>query len=670
MPDIIKKIKFFNLFLENFVLLKKEILKNYQNFYKKTNELIINSLIEKKNQKQKKINNDNLIQNSNENNFINNENLFISKNLKNFLNFFQQNLSLKEKEINSLNKNIIENKNFDITKYSNIIEKLINDKKTYENNFKLFEKIKSKYNENMFKFEKILKEEFETKKTFSKEKNEKNIQSINEIINDYKNIIIQLKQNKKIYFESLNNYSNSIQNFNEYKNSSLMEIFRILIEFNDLELLHNSFNSFLQNVKENDENLINNFKIDKNILKKNYYKEYIPNCVKNLDLKEYYIKYNKNNLDDNNINNNLKDNDVKNNNNNDNNNNFINNENNNNIINNENTNNNKENTYDNNENNNNKENTYNNNENNNINENKDNNNNENTNNNNENNNINENKDNNNKENNNNNNENNNNKESQNYILIEKVTNLKIIKYLKETFNLDYPWFNYKENKKDILYKCIFDKIKNSGENLTENDLKTLEILFSEKKFRTKFLKDLNKIRNDKKLFNNYKSFKNIKKIFENLFNLIEYENKSEHDNIKYSLLLSQSFYLEDQNKNKIFIDNEIVKNNEIKKKNLNEINFWIDYISIEINENKNKENPFLIIIANLLNLKEFLNEKEKIFNVIENIEKNFSINENEKEIINNQLNNLFVEEKKEKLQKEKNYVNNNLIHNYMDNINE
>ena len=55
MHDIIKNIKIFNLFIENFVLLKKEILKKYQNFYKKCNE-IINIFNEKKNQKKNKSN--------------------------------------------------------------------------------------------------------------------------------------------------------------------------------------------------------------------------------------------------------------------------------------------------------------------------------------------------------------------------------------------------------------------------------------------------------------------------------------------------------------------------------------------------------------------------------------------------------------------------------------
>jgi hypothetical protein len=70
-----------------------------------------------------------------------------------------------------------------------------------------------------------------------------------------------------------------------------------------------------------------------------------------------------------------------------------------------------------------------------------------------------------------------------------------------------------------------------------------------------------------------------------------------------------------------------------------------------------------------LNLKEFL-KKEEIFFVIENIEKKFNINENEKEIINKEINNLFIEENNGKINKEKNFVNNNLINDYIDNFNE
>ena len=648
MHDIIKNIKIFNLFIENFVLLKKEILKKYQNFYKKCNE-IINIFNEKKNQKKNK-------SNSNENNFINNENnLFISNNLKQFFIFYQQFLTSKEKEIKFYNKIINEKKFFDITKISNAIEKLINDKKNYENNFKNLEKIKLKYNEYFLKYEKFLKEEFETKKIFSIEKKEKNVLFINDIIRDYKNLIVQIKQNKNIYFESLNNYLNSVKNFNEYENSFFQEIFKNLIEFNELHLLHNFFNIYSQN-ENNNENYVDDIKIDENSFNKVCcYEEYIPNLVKNKDLKNYYDtkndEINDNNIKDNNININ------------------------------DNENNNNENNI--NENNNEKNKEINNNENNenNIIENKENNNENNKENNNNNNNNENNKENNNNKNNdeiNNNlkindiilNNNNNNKEQENYILIEDETNLKIINYLKEQFNFKYPWFNYKENQKDLLYKYIFNKIKTSSENISEKDLESTEKLFSSIKFRSKFLRDLNKERKDKKLFNNFKSFNNIKKIFEILFNLIDYENKSEHNNIKYSLLLSQSFYLEDQNKEKIFIDNEIKKNKENKiNQFLNKANFWIDFISIEINEKKNKENSYLIIIANFLNLKEFLN-KEDIFYVIENIEKKFDINKNEKKIIDNEINNLFIEENKEKIKKEKNYVNNNLINDYIDSFNE
>ena len=651
----IKNIKIFNLIIENFVLLKKEIFKKYQNFNKKCNEIIINVFNDKKNQKKNK----NL--NENENNFNENN---LSNNLKHFLNYFQQFLTSKEKEINFFNKIINEKKFFDISKISNAIEKLNNDKKNYENNFKNLEKIKLKYNEYFFKFEKVLKEEFETKKFFSIEKNEKNIVFINEIINDYKNLIIQIKQNKKFYFESLNNYLNSIKNFYEYENSFFQEIFKNLIEFNELHLLHNLFNLYSNdNENNNNENFGENFKIDENIINKIVcYEEYIPNLVKNnKDLKNYYNnEINDNNIKDNDINNiNNNENNNKENNNNENNKEINNNENN--INESKENNNEKNNNKENNENNNNKENNENNN-------NKENN--ENT------------KENNNNSNNEdinktlninniiNNNNTNNNKESENYILIEDETNLNIIKFLKETFNFKYPWFNYIENKMDLLYNHIFTKIKTSSENLTEKDLNSSEKLFSSLKFRTKFLKDLNKERKDKKLFNNFKSFQNIKKIFENLFNLIEYEKESEHNNIKYSLLLSQSFYFEEQNKNKIFIDNEIKKNAENKiNKFLNKKNFWIDFISIEINEKKNKENPFLIIITNFLNLKEFL-KKEEIFFVIENIEKKFNINENEKEIINKEINNLFIEENNEKINKEKNFVNNNLINDYIDNFNE
>ncbi len=665
MHDIIKNIKIFNSFIENFVLLKKEILKKYQNFYKKCNE-IINIFNEKKNQKKNK-------SNSNENNFINNENyennLFISNNLKHFLIFFQQFLTSKEKEINFFNKIINEKKFFDITKISNAIEKLNNDKKIYENNFKNLEKIKLKYNEYFLKYEKFLKEEFESKKNFSIEKNEKNVLFINDIIKDYKNLIVQTKQKKNFYFESLNNYLDSVKNFNEYENSFFQEILKNLIEFNELHLLHNLFNIYFQNDNENNnENCVDDIKIDENIFNKICcYEEYIPNLVKNKDLKNYYdtknneikdnninINNNKNNHNENIINENNKENnkEINNNENNINENNINeNNINENKII--ENKENNNENNKENNNNSNNNENNKENNNNNNNNEN-----------------------NNNLKindiilNNNSNNNNNNNKEPENYILIEDETNLKIINYLKEQFNFKYPWFNYKENQKDLLYKYIFNKIKTSSENLSEKDLESTEKLFSSIKFRSKFLRDLNKERKDKKLFNNFKSFNNIKKIFEILFNLIEYENKSEHDNIKYSLLLSQSFYLEDKNKEKIFIDNEIKKNKENKiNQFLNKANFWIDFISIEINEKKNKENSYLIIIANFLNLKEFLN-KEDIFYVIEIIEKKFDINENEKKIIDNEINNLFIEENKEKIKKEKNYVNNNLINDYIDSFNE
>ena len=112
------------------------------------------------------------------------------------------------------------------------------------------------------------------------------------------------------------------------------------------------------------------------------------------------------------------------------------------------------------------------------------------------------------------------------------------------------------------------------------------------------------------------------------------DSKNNHDIIKKLLILTQSFYINDeQNNKKILFSNKITTPKEFKSSE-----FWIEFIEKEIEgdnnsenkeeENKNKQNKVLMLfIGNISILNDYLCNLAKIKEVFAFFNEKFSFNE-------------------------------------------
>ena len=203
--------------------------------------------------------------------------------------------------------------------------------------------------------------------------------------------------------------------------------------------------------------------------------------------------------------------------------------------------------------------------------------------------------------------------------------------LKENFNLEYgKKYDLVNAKKDIQFKKIIQHIMDHCETVNRNDLNTMLNLINEKKYRSKLIMHLNTERSKGSLFNSPISFNIITQIFEHIFSTFEINNENDFEDIKNTLLLSQSFY-KNENGNKIFIE-EKLKNNKL----LSNIEFWKFFIDIDINKeftsNKStdekaiKQIPFFKIAIQLTNLVEFSSNVNQVYELVNFFDQKYKMN--------------------------------------------
>ena len=203
--------------------------------------------------------------------------------------------------------------------------------------------------------------------------------------------------------------------------------------------------------------------------------------------------------------------------------------------------------------------------------------------------------------------------------------------LKEKFNLEYgKKYDLVNAKKDIQFKKIIQHIMDHCETVNRNDLNTMLNLINEKKYRSKLIMHLNTERSKGSLFNSPISFNIITQIFEHIFSTFEINNENDFEDIKNTLLLSQSFY-KNENGNKIFIE-EKLKNNKL----LSNIEFWKFFIDIDINKeftsNKStdekaiKQIPFFKIAIQLTNLVEFSSNVNQVYELVNFFDQKYKMN--------------------------------------------
>ena len=264
-------------------------------------------------------------------------------------------------------------------------------------------------------------------------------------------------------------------------------------------------------------------------------------------------------------------------------------------------------------------------------------------------------------------------ENENKIFIEKINKkYEFEEYIPQHNNIDnnidlnilsemnkLTGYNIEESfsdpkiKKEIKFILSLENIINDYSSKKQS-LDSIKEYLNDNEYINKFIKRLNKARVDKELDKNKDVFDNIVELFNYILNNLILDPDTNHDVIKNLLILSQSFYINDEKNinKKIFFSNKITTPKEFKT-----AEFWIKFIQKEIenykliqgdNEKKEEENKKEEIQEN----KEEENKKEEVNE--ENIEdKKEEKKEETKEEVIKEKKEEISEEKKEEISEEK-----------------
>ena len=201
---------------------------------------------------------------------------------------------------------------------------------------------------------------------------------------------------------------------------------------------------------------------------------------------------------------------------------------------------------------------------------------------------------------------------------------------------DNNYSNIDDN--NILFILLMDKFT-SGENLlNEKEKNLMKNLFNQEKYIKEFLNKLNKIRINKKIFNNKERFEILVDFFNFIYSKISFNDNKSHELVKFLMILSETFFYKEEDK-KIFLNNVINLPPEIKN-----TKFWIKYIELEIeieykkyDSKKNMRYEYIVILSNTTHLKEYLVEKEKLNELIDHFIDKYKLSIDEIDVIKEQL---------------------------------
>jgi hypothetical protein len=203
--------------------------------------------------------------------------------------------------------------------------------------------------------------------------------------------------------------------------------------------------------------------------------------------------------------------------------------------------------------------------------------------------------------------------------------LNIQKYFKIKINN-----SVKESKEDIEFydhlKTLFSSDSSDTNYVYENI--TSKYLMS-RCYREKFLSFMNRKRGKESNINKEEVFNMLLKVFNFLFTQMTITN--EYSNIKYLLLLSQSFYYFNPLTNKkIFIEDGLKMNETLCNEE-----YWIQFIEKAIKHEtyNGQTNMFFPFYVNIINMVEFVKCKTKVMKVIEHFLEKYKYNDKEKEDI-------------------------------------
>ena len=196
-------------------------------------------------------------------------------------------------------------------------------------------------------------------------------------------------------------------------------------------------------------------------------------------------------------------------------------------------------------------------------------------------------------------------------------------------------------KKEIKFILGLETIINDCSSMKKSGIDEMKEYLKDKIYLNKFFKRLNKARIDKELDKDKVVFDVIVDLLNFILNNLIGDPDSNHDDIKNLLILSQSFYITEENNlnKKIFFSNKITTPKELKT-----TEFWIKFIEKEI------ENNELIKNEGAKETKEDTKEEIKQ----ENQEEKKENKKDNEEGVNEEIKEDIKEENKEEIKEEKN----------------
>jgi hypothetical protein len=229
-------------------------------------------------------------------------------------------------------------------------------------------------------------------------------------------------------------------------------------------------------------------------------------------------------------------------------------------------------------------------------------------------------------------------------VIQKMNNLVGFEFDKFKSNKDKNSIGSVINEdtdNNVLFILLMDKFFNVDYQLNEKEKKLLKGLFNQAQYINDFLKKLNNVRSNKKLFGKKEKFILLSDLFNIIYKKVSFGDENKHELVKFLMILSETFFYKEEDK-KIFLNSVI----EIPAELTNDVKFWIRYIDIEIeNEFKNYNNnkkkstkyEYIVLLSNLTHLREYMKEKEKLEEIISYFKDKYNFSNDDVEVVKSQL---------------------------------
>ena len=230
-------------------------------------------------------------------------------------------------------------------------------------------------------------------------------------------------------------------------------------------------------------------------------------------------------------------------------------------------------------------------------------------------------------------------------VIQKMNNLIGFEFDKFKSNKDKNSIGSVINEdtdNNVLFILLMDKFFNVDYQLNEKEKKLLKGLFNQAQYINDFLKKLNNVRSNKKLFGKKEKFILLSDLFNIIYKKVSFGDENKHELVKFLMILSETFFYKEEDK-KIFLNSVI----EIPAELTNDVKFWIRYIDLEIeNEFKNYNNnkkkstkyEYIVLLSNLTHLREYMKEKEKLEEIISYFKDKYNFSNDDVEVVKSQLN--------------------------------